>query len=209
MGRSRYFEACSDDTIMQTRLTMALPTSLIPFDPLKVTQAAAVLAKLEAGQRISRLRLLKLLYIADREHLAEHGRPITGDRAAALDHGPVLTITYDLIKGTDSGSTIWSRHFTNVGRDVLLNEDPGVGKLSKREIERLQSVSKRFLDDSDWDVAEFTHRFPEWQKNQPQKNSSKSIPLSDLLEALGMTGEMQHLLEVAHVEHAADQFFGS
>jgi hypothetical protein len=32
----------------------------------------------------------KLLYLADRESLKKTGRPITGDRVVAMEHGPVL-----------------------------------------------------------------------------------------------------------------------
>ena len=70
---------------------------VIPFDTLKIVQAAAVLLKEEAGQ-MTRLRLLKLLYIADRESLAETLRPISGDDVVAMDHGPVLSSTYKLIR---------------------------------------------------------------------------------------------------------------
>jgi hypothetical protein len=43
------------------------------------------------GDRMEYVRLLKLLYIADREMMAEAGAPVTGDRAVAMDHGPVLS----------------------------------------------------------------------------------------------------------------------
>ena len=52
----------------------------------KSLQAAGVLLGLDGG-RMERIRLLKLLYIADRELLAESGRTITGDRAVALITG--------------------------------------------------------------------------------------------------------------------------
>src|SRR4051794_11299600 len=127
---------------------------LIPFDILKVAQACAVLLKNEPSRRMSRLRLLKLLYIADREYLKERGRPITGDCVAAMDHGPVLSRTYDLIKGTDVAFATWRRYFRNAGpRDVELEEDPGIGKLSRFEVEKLQHVSERLADMDDWNVA--------------------------------------------------------
>jgi hypothetical protein len=52
-------------------------------------QAAGVLLGLD-GNRMQRIRLLKPLYIADRELLSETGRTITGDRGVDMDHGPVL-----------------------------------------------------------------------------------------------------------------------
>ena len=67
------------------------------FDFEKSLQAAGCLLELH-GDRMEYVRLLKLLYIADREMMAEAGAPITGDRAVAMDHGPVLAM-----------STTWSR----------------------------------------------------------------------------------------------------
>ena len=68
------------------------------FNFEKSLQAAGVLLQLEEG-RMPYLRLLKLLYIADRELLAESAASLTGDRAYAMKHGPVLSHVYSLIKG--------------------------------------------------------------------------------------------------------------
>ncbi len=69
------------------------------FNFEKTLQAAGVLLHLEE-KRMSRLRLLKFLDIADRELLAEAAHPITGDVGCAMKYGPVLSRVYDLIKGT-------------------------------------------------------------------------------------------------------------
>ena len=91
------------------------------FDATKAVQAAAVLARLE-GKRVSRLRLLKLLYIADRESLRQRGSPLLGSKAVAMDNGPLHSDVYDVIKGTHSASPKWSRYFTNYGRDAESQE---------------------------------------------------------------------------------------
>src|SRR3954470_18953244 len=62
------------------------------FNPKKTSQAAALLVA-EAGGRMSKLKLIKLLYIADREALKNWERPITGDDPFSLDYGPVLSTT--------------------------------------------------------------------------------------------------------------------
>src|SRR6266480_2169456 len=99
---------------------------IIPFDPLKAAQAASVLLK-EEGGRMSRLRLLKLLYIADRESIAETLRPITGDEVVAMDHGPVLSMTYRFIcRRQAPGTAIWETYIVQDGlRDHVLVADPG------------------------------------------------------------------------------------
>src|SRR6185437_10320716 len=98
---------------------------------LKVVQAAAVLLK-EHAARMSRLRLLKLLYIADRESLVETLHSISGDHVVAMDHGPVLSRTYNLLKGEDCESPLWDQFIVQEGpQDHRLCADPGVGKLSR------------------------------------------------------------------------------
>jgi uncharacterized phage-associated protein len=183
---------------------------LIPFHILKVVQASAVLLKTEPGRRMSRLRLLKLLYIADRESLQERTRPITGDDVVAMDHGPVLSHTYDLIKGADYTDPLWEQFVRPSGaRDLELAADPGVGKLSRHEITKLQDVATRFMDKNDWEVAEYTHTVPEWQKNQPPRHSSKPIPLDDLLDATGLSERKDDLLARERSELTADRLFSS
>jgi len=44
------------------------------------------------------LRILKLLYLADKLHLSRHGRFILRDRYVAMAFGPVASNTYDLMK---------------------------------------------------------------------------------------------------------------
>src|SRR5438105_4403367 len=61
------------------------------FNLKKTVQAAAEFLRHEPGKQMSRLRLIKLLYIADREALLETGRPITSDTIVAMKHGPVLS----------------------------------------------------------------------------------------------------------------------
>jgi uncharacterized phage-associated protein len=170
---------------------------LAQFNAEKVIQSAAVLLKTAEARRMSRLRLLKLLYIADRESIQETARPITGDSAVAMDHGPVLSRTYDCIKGADLAAAEWERFFRNSGQDMELVSDPGIRKLSRYEIEKLQSVASRFEHQNDWEVAESTHEFQEWIKNQPAKGSSSHIPARDILEAVGLGDKVEQILAEA------------
>jgi uncharacterized phage-associated protein len=67
------------------------------FNEAKATQAAARLLKLRGGS-MSYIKLMKLLYLADREALIRWGRPITTDRYVSMDNGPVLSRIYNLIR---------------------------------------------------------------------------------------------------------------
>lgn len=41
---------------------------------------------------------LKVLYFADKDHLAKYGRQICGESYVAMKDGPVPSCTYDLVK---------------------------------------------------------------------------------------------------------------
>ena len=184
-------------------------TMIFRFNVMKTIQAAAVLLKAESPHRLSRLRLLKLLYIADRSLLQQRARSITGDRPVAMDHGPVLTGTYELLKGEAYFSPQWEQYIQNEGRDAVLKSEPGVGELSRYEIAKLHEVAARFRDCNDWEVAEFTHTFPEWVKNQPKKGTCKAIPIEDILSATGILELRDKLALDTEAEAAAARLFGA
>jgi uncharacterized phage-associated protein len=50
------------------------------------------------GRPVTQYDLVKTLFLADRAHLNEWGRPITYDNYAAMLHGPVPSLAYDLLK---------------------------------------------------------------------------------------------------------------
>lgn len=55
----------------------------------------------EAHERkriVTQYELVKTLFLADRSHLNEWGRPITFDNYTAMQHGPVPSLAYDLLK---------------------------------------------------------------------------------------------------------------
>jgi len=180
------------------------------FDTLRTVQAAAVLLKLEGG-RMTRLRLLKLLYIADRESMAETARPITADNVVAMDHGPVLSQTYKLIRGeAGAENAVWDKYIARDGaRDHVLTSDPGEGQLSDYFITKLRGISALRRGMTDYQIADETHLFPEWIKNQPPEGSKQDIPLHDILDALGMTQYEQQFVQEQQDEAAFDAALAS
>jgi uncharacterized phage-associated protein len=146
----------------------------------RTLQASAYLLRLD-GKRMGYLRLLKLLYIADREWLAESGESITGDRAYAMKYGPVLSSTYDLIKGNGSKAGIWDDHIHTDGYAVELVADPGRDELSKGIIKKLADVTERYRNIDDWELSEHTHQFREWAAHHD--GGASPIPWQDILLA--------------------------
>ena len=187
---------------------------LFHFSLGKTIEAAAVILK-EHGGRVTRLRLLKLLYIADRRRLAESGRTITGDHPYAMEHGPVLDDTYGLIKGTGFNTKTWDRHFRRDpfnGPGIELADDPGVALLSRNEIETLARVCRDHVADDDWDLSKLTHGFEEWEEvYRPHVGRKASVRIPDqlLLDAVGRGGDRERIEAEADADAEWSQMVAS
>lgn len=178
-----------------------------PLKVLKTIQAVGVLLRYDGVKRMNDMRLLKLLYIADRESLKETGRPVTGGPVIAMERGPVLKEVYELILGQHREMSLWSRFYRKERYDLLELAEPDVGQLSKYEIVKLQEVAKTYQDDDEWALVDITHKFPEWNRNAPGK-SSKPIPLSNILEAIGQVDAIDEISKEAQSLAAFDRLLG-
>jgi uncharacterized phage-associated protein len=66
------------------------------FDPDKAVEAILYVANRVKDPGFHRIS--KILYFADRQHLADYGRFICGDSYVAMKHGPVPSGAYDILK---------------------------------------------------------------------------------------------------------------
>jgi hypothetical protein len=174
------------------------------YSTTKAIHAAAVILHDHGGQ-VSRLRLLKLLYIANRESLRETLRSITQDRIIAMNHGPVPSAIHDLLNREHVDAPLWEEFIEPVGpQEHRLAQDPGVGELSRYEIQKLRTVSQQRRDKNDYDIALETQGFEEWKKNQPAPGSQRWIHFDDLLSALDLTKDKVRIEEAAVDDAAFD-----
>ncbi len=180
-------------------------TMAFHFNAKKATQIAAVLLRYEDG-KMEHLRLLKLLYIADRESLKETGRTISQSRATAMDHGPLSSDVYALLNGERIDERLWSQFIHKHGHNILLTDDPGRSELSKYEIAKLNEVSQRFEHLNTWRLADLTHEFEEWIKNKPHPGSSRPIPIGEIIDAIGLENK-QSIIEEMRDKAAMDRLF--
>jgi uncharacterized phage-associated protein len=134
------------------------------FNEAKATQAAARFLRLRSG-RMSYMKLIKLLYLADREALIRWGRPITTDCYVSMDSGPVVSRIYDLIRNEPSpyAVKIWGK-FISAPEDyeVRLLRDPGSRDLSPPEEELIDEVFGQYGQISRWAIVDYTYSLPEW-----------------------------------------------
>jgi len=168
----------------------------IRFNEARATQAAAYLLKLRGG-RMKYIKLIKLLYLADRKAFVERGRTITTDCYVSMEHGPVLSITLNLIQGTHRQTNYtWSSTISTVEDwDVKLNEPDAeirVDELSLADIETLDAIYAQFGHWNRWRlIDEVMHKLPEWRD---PGNSMIPIPYRDILEASDLSPNEQALI---------------
>src|SRR5487761_1366450 len=105
------------------------------------------------------MKLLKLLYLADRRALIESGAPITGDDMFALPKGPILSRILDLMNSSPEDGSAWfefvSGHTGHGGYDVeALKEPPDAdSRLSDFEVKVLSDVWNEYGHMKLWDLV--------------------------------------------------------
>ena len=175
------------------------------FDERKATQAAAFLVK-KAGDKMTKLRLIKLLYFAERESLSRHGVPIIGDRYVSMNAGPVLSRVLNLINYGDElpGAKVWSDHLETMPEHrIALIADPGEDYLSEDQRQMLLELHERTKSKATKVIVDESHDLPEWQD---PNGSSVPIHVEDILRALGKTeAQIQKLQEEAAEDLALDE----
>jgi uncharacterized phage-associated protein len=153
-------------------------------------------------------KLLKLLYIADRECLDRWNFAISEDNYSAMEQGMVLSGLYDFIRGkADELSQIkWDNCFYKDGYNLHSNykyrENCSYDELSEAEREILDEVDKKYHSES-WKylVDEVVHKFPEWEAVEDKiGNSSLKIEKEKILSVLGRDEE--EIKEIISSENA-------
>ncbi len=125
---------------------------------------------------VTKLKLVKLLYIADRDHFLQHGAPITGDRQYALPLGPVPSTTLDMLNGQmipESEECYRQVHLDDY--TFTLRKGTTASLLSESELAVLDAVLEEHGNKSSSALVKYTHEFPEYKEMCSQ---GSSVPIS-------------------------------
>lgn len=104
--------------------------------------------------------LMKILYLAERQHLAKWGEKITTDDYYALPHGPVPTRIYDALKVVKEGDKGLLADVITVEKDmpnVTPLRTPNMEYLSKSEVEALDNAIAKNIVKSFAELEQMTH----------------------------------------------------
>lgn len=142
----------------------------------------------EPGKRMSHLKLMKLLYLAEREAVRRFGFPMAGDHLVSMPHGPVLSKTLNLMDGdTESHPGGWEDWISDKeNHEVALRHAYDLSlldELAPDEISAIESVWAAFGGMDKWAIRDWTHKqSAEWKD---PNGSSFPIQYETLARALG------------------------
>ncbi len=160
-----------------------MATIAFQFNPEKFTQVAAyITSRCRSG--MTRKKLFKLLYFADREHLFRFGRPILKDFYINMDQGPVPSQAYDLVKGnakkcTKEALDNFAKHIKVDGMRIGLRSPAGTDLLSKSDTSVLDEILRLYGHRSADYLGALSHRHKAWLESERNRRIDYSLFFED------------------------------
>lgn len=151
------------------------------FNPEAAVQVASyLLGKL--GGSADKIKLMKLMYLADRDHFLRHGAPITGDDQYALPYGPVPSASLNLLNGMDSDQNPYVlKHVVSTSRQFRNMSSPGSSCLDEKSKQTLDAILAQYGQMHTDTLKNLTHKLPEFVECEVS-NSSAPIPYEVILK---------------------------
>jgi uncharacterized phage-associated protein len=147
------------------------------FDTKKALQAVLWLLCRNNGA-MNKLKLVKLVFLADREHLVKYGRPIVGGKYFAMDHGPVSSELLNMLNAAKTGT---SRIPLKAGPSYSIKaaDNPDERYLSESDLNVLDDIYRKFGHLDGFQLRDLTHELKAYKKNVPGKGSNRRLPYED------------------------------
>lgn len=160
-----------------------------------IIQAIYFILKNSRSKVLDKIKIIKLLYLADKYHLLLYGRTITNDSYFAMENGPVGSTSLNVLSFNDislSGDEYkYAKKLLGerdkhsfYAKDCSSNLD----MLSETDKEAIAFVLKYFGNMKTWDLVKFTHNYPEWKKHselfKEKKIKREPIDSEELLSTI-------------------------
>lgn len=155
------------------------------------------------------MKLIKLLYLAERRALIQWGRPITFDWYYSLPHGPVLSFTLNKINSPADENSYWHQYISErQGHEVRLLGTAPNDQLSPAEEKLLESIYEEFGHLDQFQLRDYMHaHLPEWRD---PNGSRLPIEIRDILLAEGYSeSDVREVEDALQAEAFADKIAGA
>lgn len=171
------------------------------FDSQRSLEASAYLIRHWTGEKTV-MKLIKLLYLADRYSIQKYRLPITGDSYFGMKDGPVLSTVLNLLRGKSLDAE-WNRCIPPVSgkSECGLKADPGAENLSGADIIALDAVIKLYAGMSASQLRRLCHdKCKEYVDPIPRKLKRLAIDPSNIHRAVKRSEEEIRELEQMECE---------
>ena len=164
----------------------------------KATAMTAFFLSKTQDRKLNDIKLMKLLYIAERTSLERYATPISYDQFCSMEHGPVLSGTYELLTDKEKTPT-WDKHISPLSlyvfggdQSVSLLEDISWDEILRQcDVEILDYVWDTFGHMSKWQIKKYCHdNFPEYDERPEAMKTSIGLDLETIFVALGDNQEL-------------------
>ena len=152
----------------------------------KIVQMINFFATKNPEHGISKLHVLKLIFLADRYHMRQYGTMISNDVYWAMKYGPVPSCAKNIseMSARQNSPEIFdyaSRFLTVPVANVIKSVAPvDFDQLGRTEQEALHFAFSVFMTEGD--IVAITHRLPEWKKHKDLLENGKSRVKMDPLD---------------------------
>lgn len=165
---------------------------------------------IENGGTINRLKAMKMLFLADKTHLNKYGRNISGDAYVAMEMGPVLSNTWNLLRPEKKKALVIKDWYSYLAKYlefesiVMLRSKQHIddGEFSNSDIICLKATADSFLRIPQNQLIKILHTFPEWEKVWHSKAHYREKVLPITIESMffsGASAEKPYLVKRARL----------
>ncbi|MEO7240482.1 MAG: Panacea domain-containing protein [Sphingomicrobium sp.] len=155
-------------------------TTSTGFDHIKAVQIVAHFLR-KAGGKMDKMKLIKLVYLADRTSFGRRSHPMNFDEFFSMQHGPVASSALDGINGK-SGCKAWDAVHL-VGVTVTIDQAVSTDRLSRNDREILDDVWAMFGNMSTLKLRQWTH--DHCSEYEEVFGTRLSITYEEILQAVG------------------------
>jgi uncharacterized phage-associated protein len=142
----------------------------IKFNMNKQKAIECILWIIQRGES-NMYNIWKILFSAEKYHLNNYGRPITGDDYIAMKHGTVPSWLYEEAKNNNLRGIV-------KGGNTLYAERLPITKLFSESDEIALEHGYNEYAGLDFDAVEAkNHKEPAWEKNWKKRGMLKSVPI--------------------------------
>lgn len=149
------------------------------------------------------MKLLKLIFYADRAHLTLYGRPIVGGTYYVMEYGPLSSEMYGDIK---SANRLENIPYTTEGRDVVSIKKENDDYLSESDIKIIDKIDAEFGPCAAKKLSTLTHELSCYTKNFKEDSEAKRffLPYEDFFLDLPDKGILGVIREDQEAERVFD-----